>query len=184
MKEDILDLNNLKAQIIFADESHDEETFHQEDLVRLFPYGLSVTGEISRPFLLLKDESHAFTLPVAVSPIEAGVALSQSNKSIAESTPHKFTELLMQSLGIEVKQAVFVEIKGANQYVRLYLTGHPKTNSIKVRADEAMSLCLHLDTPIFATKNYIGRSKVMNATVESNSHVLQNMSGDKPRYLN
>ncbi|WP_413587559.1 bifunctional nuclease family protein [Bdellovibrio sp. HCB274] len=184
MKEDVLDLNNLKAQIIFADESRDEETFHQDDLVQLFPYGLSVTGDISRPFLLLKDESHAHTLPVAVSPIEAGVALSQTNKSIAESTPHKFTELLMQSLGIEVRQAVFVEIKGANQYVRLYLTGHPKTNSIKVRADEAMSLCLHLGTPIFATRNYIGRSKVMNAAVESNSHVLQNMSGEKPRYLN
>ncbi|QDK45454.1 MULTISPECIES: bifunctional nuclease family protein [unclassified Bdellovibrio] len=184
MKEEVLDLNNLKANIIFAEESHDEETFHQEDLVQLFPYGLSVTGDISRPFLLLKDESHAYTLPVAVSPIEAGVALSQSNKSIAESTPHKFTQLLMESLGIEVRQAVFVEIKGANQYVRLYLTGHPKTNSIKVRADEAMSLCLHLGTPIFATKNYIGRSKVMNAAVESNSHVLQNMSGEKPRYLN
>ncbi|WP_413294026.1 bifunctional nuclease family protein [Bdellovibrio sp. HCB185ZH] len=184
MKEQVLDLNNLRADIIFAEESHDEETFHQEDLVQLFPYGLSVTGDVSRPFLLLKDASHAYTLPVAVSPIEAGVALSQSNKSIAESTPHKFTQLLMESLGIEVRQAVFVEIKGANQYVRLYLTGHPKSNSIKVRADEAMSLCLHLNTPIFATKNYIGRSKVMSATVESNSHVLQNMSGEKPRYLN
>ncbi|WP_413561495.1 bifunctional nuclease family protein [Bdellovibrio sp. HCB209] len=184
MKQDILDLKNLKAQIIFAEESEDEETFHQEDLVRLFPYGLSVTGDVSRPFLLLKDEAHVHTLPVAVSPIEAGVTLSQSNKSIAESTPHKFTQLLMESLGIEIRQAVFVEIKGASQYVRLYLSGHPKTNSIKVRADEAMSLCLHLDTPIYATKNYIGRSKVMNAAVESNSHVLQNMSGEKPRYLN
>ncbi|MBO9667856.1 MAG: bifunctional nuclease family protein [Bdellovibrio sp.] len=184
--KDLLDFDNLKSHIIFANETGDEETFHQADLVQLFPYGLSVTTDVSRPFLLLKDEAHQYTLPVAVSPIEAGVALSQSNRSIAESTPHRFTQLLMASLDIEIKQAVFVEIKGANQYVRLYLSGHPKTNSIKLRADEAMSLCLHLGTPIFATKNFIGRSRVMNAEVDRNAPALQslNLSGDRSGYLN
>ncbi|MFM6929176.1 MAG: bifunctional nuclease family protein [Bdellovibrio sp.] len=181
--KDLLDFDNLKAHIIFATESQDEETFHQGDLVQLFPYGLSVTSDTSRPFLLLKDEGHQHTLPVAVSPIEAGVALSQSNRSAPESTPHKFTQLLMQSLGIEVKQAVFVEIKGANQYVRLYLSGHTGTNSIKLRADEAMSLCLYLGTPIFATKNFIGRSRVMNAEIQSNHSGFFGV-GEKPALLN
>ncbi|WP_415063700.1 bifunctional nuclease family protein [Bdellovibrio sp.] len=172
--KDLLDLNNVKAQIIFAQQSQEEETFHQNDLVRLFPYGLSVTTDAARPFLLLKDEAHQYTLPVAVSPIDAGVALSQSNKMTLESSPHKFTALLLQSLGIEIKQAVFVEIKGSHQYLRLYISGHANMNSMKLRADEAMSLCLYLDVPLFATKNFIGRSKVMSTEVESGAQKLQN----------
>jgi hypothetical protein len=63
------------------------------------------------------------------------------------------------------------------------LSGHPKTNSIKLRADEAMSLCLHLGTPIFATKNFIGRSRVMNAEVQSNQSGFFGV-GEKPALLN
>ncbi len=85
-----------------------------------------------RPFLLLKDQAHQYTLPVAVSPIDAGVALSQSDKTVLSSSPHKFTALLMQSLGIEIKQAVFVEIKGSHQYLRLCISGHSETNSAEV----------------------------------------------------
>ena len=164
MKE-LLDLNHIKAQIIFAQQTQEEEVFHQNDLVRLFPFGLSVTTDASRPFLLLKDEAHLHTLPVAVSPIDAGVALSQSNRTTLESTPHKFTALLMQSLDVEIKQAVFVEIKGSHQYLRLYLSGHQNLSSIKLRADEAMSLCLYLGVPLFATRNFIGRSRVLSAEV-------------------
>ncbi|WP_373997528.1 bifunctional nuclease family protein [Bdellovibrio bacteriovorus] len=170
----LLDSQNLKAQIVFAQNTHEEETFHQNDLVQLFPYGLSVTTDATRPFLLLKDEAHVYTLPVAVSPIDAGVALSQNNKVVAESSPHKFTALLLQSLGIEIKQAVFVEIKGSHQYVRLYISGHPATNSVKLRADEAMSLCLYLQVPLFATKNFIGRSRILNAEIESGAQKAQN----------
>lgn len=173
--KDLLDFGNLKSQIVFAQQSQEEETFHQEDLVRLFPYGLSVTTDVSRPFLLLKDEAHQYTLPVAVSPIDAGVALSQSNKAILESSPHKFTALLLEALGVEVKQAVFVEIKGSFQYLRLYISGHPNVNSLKLRADEAMSLCLYLGIPVFATKNFIGRSRILSAELESGAQKLQNI---------
>lgn len=183
--KDLLDLNNLKAQIIFAQQSQEEETFHQNDLVQLFPYGLSVTTDASRPFLLLKDEAHQYTLPVAVSPIDAGVALSQSNKTALESSPHKFTAILMQSLNIEIKQAVFVEIKGSHQFLRLYISGHSGLSSLKLRADEAMSLCLYLNVPLFATKNFIGRSRVMSAEVEGRTQKLNMGFFDKGSgYLN
>lgn len=184
--KDLLDLNNFKAHIVFKNETQDEEVFHQEDLVQLFPYGLSVTTDAARPMLLLKDEGHQYTLPVAVSPIEAGVALSQNNKTVAQSSPHKFSELLMQSMGIEIKQAVFVEIRGAHQYIRLYLSGHPGMNSVKLRAEEAMSLCLYLNVPIFATKSYIGRSRVMSAEVEGNAQKLGSLTAtiDRTGYLN
>lgn len=185
--KDILDLDNVKAQIIFANQTQEEESFHQKDLVRLFPYGLSVNGDVARPFLLLKDEAHQYTLPVAVTPIEAGVALAQTNRTILASSPHKFTELLMQSMGVEIMQAVFVEIKGSSQFMRLYLSGNPKMSSMKLRADEAMSLCLYLQVPIFATKSFIGKSRVMTAEMESPGQKLPlmgNIERDSGGYLN
>lgn len=172
--KDTLDFESFKAQIVFANETQEEETFHQNDLVRLFPYGLSVTTDATRPFLLLKDEAHQYTLPVAVSPIDAGVALSQSNKMILESSPHKFTAIMLETLGIEIKQAVFVEIKGAHQYLRLYISGHPRASSIKLRADEAMSLCLYLGVPLYATKTFIGRSRVLSAELAGAAQKAQN----------
>ncbi|MBX2986529.1 MAG: bifunctional nuclease family protein [Bdellovibrionaceae bacterium] len=150
----------------FASSQAEEETFHQDDLIQLFPFGLSLNVDSERPLLLLKDERHEFTLPVALTPIEAGVTLTQSNPTAVPATPHRFTQLLMESLGIQARQAVFVQIKGAHQFLRLYLQGHPSLNSIKVRADEAMSLCLQLGLPVFATRDFIQRSRLMTAEME------------------
>ncbi len=166
------DLIPLSGQIVFS-QAVEEESFHQRDLVQLYPYGLSVTTDVNRPFLLLKDESQELTLSVGVTPIDAGVLLSQSNKMLAESSPHKFLLVLLQSLQIEIKQAVFVEIKGAHQYIRLYVSGHPQISSIKLRADEAMSLCLYLSVPMFSTRAFIGRSRHLVAELESGAKKIK-----------
>ena len=60
------DIIPLSGQIVFS-QGLEEETFHQKDLVQLFPYGLSVTTDVNRPFLLLKDETHEWTLPVGIT---------------------------------------------------------------------------------------------------------------------
>ncbi len=158
--------DDVSSQYVFSADLAEGKSFEDKDLIRLKPYGLSVSTDFARPFLLLKDEKHEFTLPVAVNPLEAGVALSQANKAVAPTTPHRFTQVLLESLHIEIEKAVFVEIKGHFQYVRLFLKNHPSKDSLKVRADEVMSLCLHLDIPLFATKEYISKSRVMNAEMD------------------
>ncbi len=164
--------------IFFQSQDQKEEVFHQEDLIELSPYGMSV--DVARPFLLLQDKKREHTLPVALNPLEAGVTLSQANRAMAPVTTHRFNEVLMESLNIKIKQCVFVEIKGVHQYVRLYLTGHPTLNSFKLRADEAMSLCLYLSVPFFATRAFIAKSKVMNTQIEGMNRDL----GQPDRYLN
>lgn len=158
--------DDVRSQYVFSNDLMEAAKHSPKDLIRLKPYGLSVSTDFARPFLLLKDDKHEFTLPVAVNPMEAGVALSQANKSLAPTTPHRFTEALLVSLNMQIERAVFVEIKGHFQYVRLYLKNHPTEDSIKVRADEVMSLCLHLEIPIFASKEYITKSRVMNAEMD------------------
>lgn len=161
-----LSSDKIDSHIVFTGEFPEEGSLDDKELIRLKAYGLSVSTDFARPFLLLKDEDHKFTLPVAVNPLEAGVALSQANRSVAPTTPHRFTELLLESLNMEIEKCVFVEIKGHFQYVRLYLKNHPTEGSLKLRADEVMSLCLHLDIPIYASKEYIARSRVMNVEMD------------------
>jgi hypothetical protein len=106
----VLNADKADSQIVFSNSMTEEQNFNEKDLVRLKPFGLSVSTDFARPFLLLKDEEHKYTLPVAVNPLEAGVALSQANKAVAPTTPHRFTELVLETLHIEIVCCVFVEL--------------------------------------------------------------------------
>jgi hypothetical protein len=155
------------SKFSFQDETFEEDfNLNDQDLVKLIPYGVQLAPDGVRPMLLLKDEKGELTLPVALNPLEAGVTLTQSNKSIAPVTPHRVTEILMEGLNISPESCLFVEIRGSHQYVRLNIKGHPDLKFIKVRADEAMSFCLHFNVPIFATKSYIARSRVLVADTQ------------------
>lgn len=165
--------HQLKADFLFNAQQDEKFNFDDDDLVELKPYGLSLNNENSRPFLILKDALGEHTLPVAVTQIEAGVTLSQSNQTQIATTPHAFLDKLLQSLDIKIDRCVFIEITGTHQYVRIFMTGHPRYQSIKVRADEAMSLCLHLKVPFYATKSFIQKSKVMSTTsMDETAHIV------------
>lgn len=169
-----LDLSRIvPTQMLFQTSSEEEEVFHQSDLVQLKAYGISISHDPQNPFLLLRDAKQELTLPVAINPLEAGVTLSQSPGSKNNSSsPFRFIEELLKSLNVNLRQCVFVQMKGSVQYVRIYFTGHIQLNSIKLRADEAMSLCLSLNVPIFATKDFIHKSRLMNAQMEGLSENL------------
>lgn len=161
----VSDKINIIADVVFVKPQDEKVDFCEKDLVELFPYGLSLTNEMSRPFMILKDKTGAHSLPVPVNQLEAGVALSQSSHSSLQATTHVFSEKILNSLDIKLERCIFVEIKGVHQYVRLYMSNHPQYQSLKFRADEVLSLCFHLKVPIFATKNFISRSKQMTAEI-------------------
>lgn len=152
-----------QPEYLFAKPQEERVDFEEKELIRLFPYGLSLNNDTTRPFLILKDEEKEYTLPVAINQLEAGVTLTQSATANVPLTTHRFSEKLLESLDIKLERCVFVEIKGVHQFVRLYMKNHPRYNSMKFRADEVMSLCIHLKTPVFATKSFINKSKVMSA---------------------
>lgn len=174
-----------KTHFFFTSEFSESEKFYEEDLIRLYPYGLSLGTDPNRPTLLLRDDKGEHTLPVSINPLEAGATLSQSHRQGVPHTPHKVTELILQSLNITVTKCVFVEIKNHNQYVKFFLSNHPSgQKTLKVRADEAMSLCLHLNIGIYATREFMNRSKVLNAEIEGlskgvmmNPEILQKGQG-------
>lgn len=153
----------MTPDFLFTKPQDERVDFDEKDLILLIPYGLSLTNSAERPFLILKDQSGEVSLPVGINQLEAGATLTQAGPSGSPVSLHRFSESLLQSLDIKVERCVFVEIKGVHQYVRIYMTGHPHYQSLKFRADEVMSLCIHLKIPIFATKSFINRSKLMAA---------------------
>ncbi len=156
---------NISADILFSKPQDESVNFEEKDLVELFPYGLSLSNDASRPFMILKDKTGDLTLPVPINQLEAGVTLTQSAHANAPLTTHRFSEKLLESLDITLERCVFVEIKGIHQFVRIYMKGHSQYQSLKFRADEVMSLCIHLKVSIFATKKFIDRSRHMSAEI-------------------
>ncbi len=169
-------LTELNADFLFSKTQEEKVDFIQQDLIELKPYGMSLHNDTTRPFLLLKDVTGRYTLPVGINQIEAGVTLTQSSTTHALGTPHTFSEKLLNSLDIKIERCIFVEISGHHQYVRVYLLGHPRFQSLKLKAEDAMSLCLHLRVPFYATASFIQRSKTMTAEVFDSAKKVENLS--------
>jgi hypothetical protein len=159
------DLANVLVGGIQIAESADEELFHQDDLINLLPYGVSVAPDLQNTFFFLKDKAQNLTLSVTVNPVEASLILAQLNLApdMQLAQPHRAMAVLLSTLGVEIRQCVFVQTKGNRQLVRLYFTGSKSASSIKLYADQAMSLCIALRVPIYATVSFINKSKVVHA---------------------
>lgn len=166
------DSSSQKTQFLFESSDFAEGDLFEKDLLKLVPYGLQIATDGSRPVLLLKDEKNQHTMPVTMNAIEAGVALTQSNPTTVPTTPHKVLENLLQSLSLRIESCVFVEIRASQQFVLLKLQNHPGQESLKMRAEEAMSVCLHLNVPIYATAAFMARSRVLAAEAENIAKTL------------
>lgn len=162
--EKFFELLEQGSPVKFSTDHFEENSFNPEDLVQLKPHSLSLGQDPARPTLLLKSENGEHTLPVQVHPVEAGLTLNQSHKTNVFS-PHRVTQLLMETLDITIEKCIFVEIKGSQQYVRLYFLNHPSHGSLKIKADEAISLCLYLGVKIYATPDFVNKSRILSADV-------------------
>ena len=155
----------INPDFLFSKAQDERVDFEDKELILLKPYGLSLANDAQRPFLILKDDAGDYVLPVAINQLEAGATLTQSAQAALPLSLHNFSEKLLSSLDITIEKCLFVEIKGVHQYVRIYMQKHPMYQSMKFKADEVMSLCIHLKVPIYASKSYIDKSKVMSAEI-------------------
>jgi hypothetical protein len=153
-------------------------------LIRLYAYGMTVTSDGGRPMLLLKDETGELTLTVPMSPLQAGVTITQSSKTAAPASPHRVTELLLKSMQLQISRCVFKDQEESRQWIELELRNHPFGQThLRVRAEDGLSLCLHLEVPIYATRAFIlaartyipeapapGREMIVNAKILDRPH--------------
>ncbi len=140
--------------------SFNAELESKKDWVEMFPFGLAVGAEHMRPVMIFKDKAKKQVLPVCLSPIDAGIAVSQSAIE-ADSSPHDLSWSILKKIGIKLEKCFFKELKGHHQYVELKFTGHKDLECFEARADDAISFCLQAGCRFFATVEYIEKSRVL-----------------------
>ncbi|MCS6838950.1 MAG: DUF151 domain-containing protein [Bdellovibrionaceae bacterium] len=125
-------------------------------LVMLKPLGINMSQMASRPLLLLRDDSGELTLPLPISPLDAGVLMQQAGKAATMWSPHQVTVEILKLAQLEPERCVFIEIRGGAVWGRLEFKNQ---KAIEMRADYLVSLCLYLNVPIFATADLIWRAR-------------------------
>jgi len=185
-RDELNPLNGL-VQFLFHQGLEENVDLVEKDLIQVNAYCLSVHSDMGQPVLILKAIERDLTLPIPINPLEAGVTLAQSNKSVAPLSPHKVAAALLKALGMQIEKCVFVEIKNSNQYVKLFVSGHPKVRALKFKAEEVLSLCLYLEVPLYTTQEFISCSRVMIADIDEQRRELINnpsLSVNNHLYMN
>ncbi|NJL24215.1 MAG: bifunctional nuclease family protein [Calothrix sp. SM1_5_4] len=111
-------------------------------MIELEPFGMAAGMDRVRPVMLFREKGGQAVLPVWLSPVDAGIALTQHNVQTSAMSPHDVTLNLIKALGVRLESCHFMEVKGHQQYVELGFSGSRKVKKMKARADHAVSFCL------------------------------------------
>lgn len=155
--------------------------------IEVFPYAISLSSPQSRPILILKSKDGRDVLPVWMSPVDAGIAIADSQVHLPASSPHRLTQRILKQIGIELESCDFVEVVGHHQYVDLKFKGDERIEKVRARADEAMSFCLVQKAKFFSSREIMNRSRDLNeelAKVEQKVQLMPQFVQSRPQFLN
>lgn len=138
------------------------------DLIELEPFGVTGGMDKSRPVMLFREKNGEAVLPVWLSPLDAGIALTQHNSQDFAMSPHDVTLHALNILGVKPETCHFTELRGHQQYVELKFSGSKKLKMMKLRADHAVSFCLQAKVKFFCTRQYLGKCRDVEAEVGRN----------------
>ena len=85
--------------------------------VELFPYGVTFSMGGARPVFILKSQDEKSVLPVWMNPIDANMAMADSNISRQPHVPHKVSLKIIEEFGLSVRECRFVALNGHQHQV-------------------------------------------------------------------
>lgn len=156
----------------------------KNEWIEVFPYGLVVSQDHARPVMIFKDQSQRRVLPVWMSPVDAGVAVSQSGGHLTDASPHHLTANVFKLLEIKLERCFFKELRGHYQIVELHFSGDPRIAKVEARADEAISFCLNQGAQFFATVDFMERCRILEGEMLVALAVTNKKDSFKHPYLN
>jgi bifunctional DNase/RNase len=136
------------------------------ELLEVEPFGVTAAPDNSRPVMLFRVKGGEQVLPVWLSAIDAGIAITQHHVSQVGVSPHDLALKVFQALKLKLEQCIFVEVKGHHQFVELRFSGEKAPGPIQARADQAVSFSLQSRARFFATRACIRDSRVMDAQMQ------------------
>lgn len=156
-------------------------------IIELEPFGVTSGMDGARPVMLFREKDGESILPVWLSPLDAGIALTQHNVKASAISPHDVTLTILKEIGVTVESCHFTELRGHQQYVELEFSGSRKLKTLRFRADHAISFCLQARTRFFCTRSYLQECRDVEASMGKLSEGLNpKLSGRKNThpYLN
>lgn len=127
----------------------------EQDLVELEIYGLVVGPHQGRPLLLMKDKVGSHILPVGLNELEAQILAFGSDR---QDSPHGVSLAIQKTLGLKVEKALFTEVRGQRQVLKVHFTSEIKDKTstvIECFAESSISFCLGTKAPIYASQKFI-----------------------------
>jgi bifunctional DNase/RNase len=125
-----------------------------QDPFEIFPHGVTVGLDSSRPVLIFRGKDRERVVPVYLSQLEAGIAITQDHSRQAPQSPHRLARMALEMLGVKPARCTFVELRGHHQYVEVNFEGSEQLHKIRLRADQAVSFCLHASVPFFCSVEF------------------------------
>jgi bifunctional DNase/RNase len=135
------------------------------NMIELEAFGLTTGMDGARPVMLFREKNGEAVLPVWLSPLDAGIALTQHQPQTFMLSPHEVTIKILKELGVQIDTCHFREIKGHQQYVELGFSGSKKLKTMMARADHAISFCLQAQTKFYCTREFLEQCRQVNAEV-------------------
>jgi hypothetical protein len=154
------------------------------DLIELEPFGVTAGMDHTRPVMLFREKDGEAVLPVWMSPLDAGIALSQHNTQSTAKSPHDVTLQAMEILGVKPVTCHFTEIKGHQQYAEVAFSGSRKLRVIKTRADYAVSFCLQAKVKFYCTRGFLAKCREVEVEINQLPPPARNEKRPRNQYLN
>lgn len=157
------------------------------EVIELEAFGLTSGMDRTRPVILFREKGGDAVLPVWLSPLDAGIAMTQNQPQLAVHSPHEVSLGVIQLLGVKLESCHFVELRGHIQHVELRFSGSRRLKSMHVRADHAISLCLQAKARFFCTRGFIQQCRDIEAEmgqVQIGSGTKGQAGRTRPHYLN
>src|SRR4051812_26510776 len=90
----------------------------KSEWIEVFPFGVAIGANNVRPVMIFKDKAEKRVLPVWMSPLDAGIAVSQDKSP----SPHELSCQILSAFGLKLEKCLFKSVKGHHQFVELHFT--------------------------------------------------------------
>ncbi|MGZ3722441.1 MAG: bifunctional nuclease family protein [Bdellovibrionales bacterium] len=154
-------------------------------ILELEPFGVTGGMDKARPVMLFREKNGEAVLPVWLSPLDAGIALTQHNTSAIASSPHDVTLHVLSELGVKAETCHFSEVRGHMQYAEVTFSGSKKLKTVKSRADHAVSFCLQAKVKFYCTREFLEKCREVDAEIgQLAAKSKHDMRRNRNAYLN
>jgi bifunctional DNase/RNase len=153
------------------------ESSLQKKWIEDVPIAVTAGMDPARPVMIFKEKLGEERLPVWLSPLDAGIAITQDHVKANATSPHDLASKVFQQLQLKLEKCFFTEIKGHHQYVELHFSGNTQITKISTRADQAISFCLHEQSQFFCTKDFMQKCRELDAELTGFTARMKNQPG-------